>query len=162
MTTTDLAPAPTPLDPDAVAERLLGVVNDGGIAILGSIGHSTGLFETLGSLPPATSQQIADAAGLDERYVREWLGGVVTAGLVAYDPATRTYWLDESHRPFVTGAGVDNLIRLTRLITMMGQVVPQIIEKFHTGAGSPTTTTRASTTPWPRRAPWSTTPPCST
>jgi SAM-dependent methyltransferase len=135
MTTTDLAPGRADLDPDAVAERLLGIVNDGGIAILGSIGHSTGLFETLASLPPATSQQVADAAGLDERYVREWLGGVVTAGLVAYDPATRTYWLEEGYRPFVTGAGVDNLIRMTRVITMMGQVVPQIVERFHTGGG---------------------------
>jgi SAM-dependent methyltransferase len=135
MTTTDLAPAPVALDPDAVAERLLGVVNDGAIAILGSIGHSTGLFETLASLPPATSEQIADAAGLDERYVREWLGGVVTAGLAAYDPATRTYSLDEAYRPFVTGSGVDNLIRMTRVITMMGQVVPQIVEKFRTGGG---------------------------
>lgn len=135
MTTTDLAPVRAALDPDAVAERLLGVVNDGGIAILGSIGYATGLFETLGSLPPATSEQIADAAGLDERYVREWLGGVVTAALVHYDPAARTYWLDEDYRPFVTGAGVDNLIRMTRVITMMGQVVPQIVEKFRTGGG---------------------------
>ena len=31
----------------------------------------------LAGLPPATSAQIADAAGLNERYVREWLGGVV-------------------------------------------------------------------------------------
>jgi SAM-dependent methyltransferase len=135
MTTTDLAPTRAALDPEAVAERLLGIVNDGGIAILGSIGYSTGLFETLASLPPATSEQVADAAGLDERYVREWLGGVVTAGLVGYDPATRCYWLDEDYRPLVTGAGADNLIRMTRLITMMGQVVPQIVERFRTGGG---------------------------
>ena len=49
--------------PEAVAERLLGIFNDGGIAVLASIGHQTGLFETLASLPPATSEQVADAAG---------------------------------------------------------------------------------------------------
>ena len=29
--------------------------------------------------------EIAEAAGLDERYVREWLGAMVTAGIVEYD-----------------------------------------------------------------------------
>jgi Rv2258c-like winged HTH domain len=32
-----------------------------------SIGHQTRLFDTIASLPPSTSAQIAQAAGLDER-----------------------------------------------------------------------------------------------
>ena len=111
------------------------MLNHGAIAILASIGHSTGLFETLATLPPATSEQVADAAGLSERYVREWLGGVVTAGLVDYDPAARTYSLREDHRPFVTGPTADNLARQFRYITLMGQVVPKIVERFRTGGG---------------------------
>ena len=71
MTTTDLRPAITP---EAVQERLLQVLDDGAIAVLGSIGHQTGLCETLAGLPAATSDQVADAAGLQERYVREWAG----------------------------------------------------------------------------------------
>ena len=39
----------------------------------------------MAELPPATSTQIADAAGLNERYVREWLGGVVAGRIVDYD-----------------------------------------------------------------------------
>ncbi|MGQ0593995.1 MAG: hypothetical protein ACT4QB_15525 [Gammaproteobacteria bacterium] len=31
--------------------------------------------------------RIANGAGLNERYVREWLGAVVTGRLVDYDPA---------------------------------------------------------------------------
>ena len=121
--------------PEAVADRLLQIVNDGAIAVLGSIGYQTGLFDALAPLPAATSAQIADAAGLDERYVREWLGGVVTAGIVDYDPAARTYSLCEQHRPFVTGPGADNLARQMRYVTLMGQVTPQIVEKFRTGGG---------------------------
>jgi len=41
----------------------------------------------MASLPPATSLQIAEAVGLDERYVREWLGAMTTGGIIDHDPA---------------------------------------------------------------------------
>jgi hypothetical protein len=144
-------------DPTVVAERLVGILNDGGIAVLASIGYQTGLFETLALLPPATSEQIGDAAGLDERYVREWLGGVVTAGFVDYDPADRTYTLCAEHAPFLTGPTPDNLARSMRYVTLMGQATPLIVDKFRTGAGCRTTTTLASTTCRRRTAQRSTT-----
>jgi 2-polyprenyl-3-methyl-5-hydroxy-6-metoxy-1,4-benzoquinol methylase len=128
MTTTE-AQAPTAVD------RILQVFNDGAVAVLGSIGYETGLFETLAALPPATSQQVADAAGLDERYVREWLGGVVTAGFVTYEPDGRTYALHADHAQYLTGSGVDNLARSLRYITLMGQVAPLVVERFRTGGG---------------------------
>src|SRR6202008_3719771 len=59
------------------AERIVGAVDSASLAILLSIGHQTELFDTMAELPPSTSAQIADAAGLNERYVREWLGGRV-------------------------------------------------------------------------------------
>ena len=54
------------------------------------IGHRTGLF-TAAAAGPATSEELADRAGLNERYVREWLGAMVTGGIVDYEPATTTY-----------------------------------------------------------------------
>ncbi|MDT5016924.1 MAG: hypothetical protein QOD39_3084 [Mycobacterium sp.] len=71
------------------AGRLAGAIDAGSLAILLSIGHQTRLFDTLADLPAATSTQIADAAGLDERYVREWLGGLVAGQVVEFDPARR-------------------------------------------------------------------------
>ena len=133
--TTPEATAPEAADPEAVAERIVGIFNDGAICVLASIGHELGLFETLGTLPPATSAQLADAAGLDERYVREWLGGVVTAGFVQYQPGDDTYYLCPDHAPFLTGAGPDNLARVMRYVSLMGQVTPQVVEKFRTGGG---------------------------
>src|SRR5215471_6536099 len=82
------------------AERIVGVLDSAGLAVLLSIGHQTKLFDTLAELPPATSAQIADAAGLNERYVREWLGGVVAGRVVDYDAASRTYSLPR-HRAAV-------------------------------------------------------------
>ena len=113
--------------------------------------------------PPATSQQVADAAGLDERYVREWLGGVVCAGLVDYDPARRTYALRPEARPFVTGPGADNLARSMRYIGPHGAGPAHRWPRASArAAASPTTTTRASTPSRPPRARPSTTPASST
>lgn len=36
----------------------------------------------MSNLPPSTTDQIDGAAGLNERYVREWLGAVVTGGFI--------------------------------------------------------------------------------
>lgn len=140
MTTVDTAPtttaaAPDAADPEEVAGRVVGILNDGAICVLASIGHELGLFETLASLPPATSAQVADAAGLDERYVREWLGGMVTAGFVQYVPDDRTYYLCPDHAPFLTGTGADNLARTMRFVSLMGLVQPKVVDVFRTGGG---------------------------
>jgi 2-polyprenyl-3-methyl-5-hydroxy-6-metoxy-1,4-benzoquinol methylase len=125
---------PDTADPDEVAARVIGILDDGAICVLASIGHELGLFDTLASLPPATSQQIADAAGLDERYVREWLGGMVTASFVQYVPTDRTYYLCPDHAPFLT-SGPDNLTVLARYVALCGAVQPKVVQKFRTGGG---------------------------
>ncbi|MBE9079633.1 methyltransferase domain-containing protein [Romeria aff. gracilis LEGE 07310] len=123
---------------EAFAERLLDVLNSGAIALMTSIGHRTGLFDTLASLPPSTSQQIADAAGLQERYVREWLGTMVTGRLIDYRPADKTYVLPPEHAAFLTReAAPDNIAAFTQYIPLLGSVEEKIIECFYIGGGVP-------------------------
>ena len=119
----------------AAAERLMGILNDGSAAVLISIGHQAGLFNVLAGLPPATSLQIADAAGLNERYVREWLGGLVTAGIIGYEPASEAYVLQPAYVPSMTGTGVDNLARTLTFVTLMGEVAGKVAARFRTGGG---------------------------
>ena len=137
MTTLESTATGTPAaaDPEEVAGRVVSILDDGAICLLTSLGHELGIFETLAALPPATSAQVADAAGLDERYVREWLGGMVTAGFVAYAPEGRTYHLRPDHAPFLTGSGPDNLARTMRFISLMGQVQPKVVDAFRNGGG---------------------------
>lgn len=122
-------------DPEEVAGRIITVLDHGATCVLTGIGHELGLFDTLAALPPATSLQVADAAGLDERYVREWLGGMAAAGFVRYLPRDRTYHLCPDHAPFLTGPGPDNLARMTRYVSLMGLVSGQVAGKFRTGGG---------------------------
>ena len=78
---------------EAFAESLLGMLNQGSLAVMLSIGYRTGLLDIMGKLPASTSEQIAEASGLNERYVREWLGALTTGRIVEHDPATKTYSL---------------------------------------------------------------------
>ncbi|MEP6962531.1 MAG: transcriptional regulator, partial [Acidobacteriota bacterium] len=78
---------------ETFAERLLGVFNSGALCLMISVGHRSGLFDTLATMDAATCGELAAKAGLNERYVREWLGAMVTAGVVEVDPATEEYTL---------------------------------------------------------------------
>lgn len=118
------------------AERLIGVFNDGAISLLLSIGHQLGLFDRLAELPPSTSPQIASAAGLQERYVREWLNGLTVAGVVEHDPEHATYWLPAEHAAsLTTAAGPGNLARMMQLVPVLGTVEQDILECFVRGGG---------------------------
>jgi 2-polyprenyl-3-methyl-5-hydroxy-6-metoxy-1,4-benzoquinol methylase len=123
---------------DAFAERLLTMLNGAALALMISIGHRTELFDTLADLPPSTSQAIAEAAGLNERYVREWLGAMVTGGFVEYDPNTKTYALPAEHAAYLTrSAASDNIAPFAQYIPLLGSVEDQIIDCFYKGGGVP-------------------------
>jgi 2-polyprenyl-3-methyl-5-hydroxy-6-metoxy-1,4-benzoquinol methylase len=103
-----------------------------------SIGHRTGLFDTLAKLPPSTSQQIADAAGLNERYVREWLGSMVTGRFVEYEPIAGVYSLPPEHAAFLTRAATPNNIAVSaQFLPLLGTVEDRVIECFYQGGGVP-------------------------
>ncbi len=121
---------------EAFAERMTNMLNDGFLVLMTSIGHQTGLFDSLHEQPPATSGEIAGTAGLDERYVREWLGAMVTGGIVDYDSEGRTYHLPPEHAASLTReAGTDNLATMMQFVGLMGTVEPRIVECFHEGGG---------------------------
>lgn len=123
---------------EAFADRLLGVLNDGALCLMMSIGHRTGLFDTLRDQPPMTSHEIASRAGLNERYVREWLGAMVTAGVVEIDPTTERVSLPPEHAGFLTrAAGSDNIGVFSQYIALLGSVEDDIVECFKKGGGVP-------------------------
>jgi 2-polyprenyl-3-methyl-5-hydroxy-6-metoxy-1,4-benzoquinol methylase len=123
---------------EAFAGQMLGLLNSGMLAILTSVGHRTGLFDKIATMPPSTSEQIAKAAGLNERYVREWLGAMTTGHVVEYDPASRTYRLPPEHAGFLTrAAGPNNMAKMTQFLALCGDVEDEIVESFKNGGGVP-------------------------
>ena len=133
--------APDDLDQakaQAFAGRMLSILNGAGIALMSSIGCQIGLFDTMAGLSPSTSQQIAEAAALNERYVREWLAVMVTGRIVDYDPAAGTYALPSEHAVSLTqAAGPNNLTTQSRRIPFLSRVEEGIVESFRNGGGVP-------------------------
>lgn len=119
-------------------ERIAATLDGASLTILLSIGHQTGLLDTMAGLPPSTSAQIADAAGLDERYVREWLGGMTTGRVVEYDADTATYSLPAHRAGVLTrAAGAQNLAVVAQFLPLLGEVEQKIIGCFRAGGGLP-------------------------
>jgi SAM-dependent methyltransferase len=105
--------------------------------IMASIGDRLGLFKQLAK-GPATSAQLAARAAIDERYAREWLGAMASAGYVAYDPATQRFTLPAEHLPVL--AQEDGPMFFGGIHQMLaGMVGPlnQLIQAFQQGGGVP-------------------------
>jgi 2-polyprenyl-3-methyl-5-hydroxy-6-metoxy-1,4-benzoquinol methylase len=132
---------PVEVDPtkaQAFAGRLLTALNDAALCLMMSVGHRTGLFDVMSQSPPATSKELASRAGLNERYVREWLGAMVTARVVTIDPATSRFTLPAEHAAFLTRAAVaDNMAVFAQYVAVMGSVEDDIVECFRQGGGVP-------------------------
>jgi 2-polyprenyl-3-methyl-5-hydroxy-6-metoxy-1,4-benzoquinol methylase len=138
MTALDGSPVAAGETVEEFGERIVAAIDSASLAILVSVGHQTGLFDMMAGLPPATSVQIAGASGLDERYVREWLGGMTTGRVVDYDAESATYSLPAYRAGVLTrAAGRDNLAVRAQFIPLLSEVEQKIIGCFREGGGLP-------------------------
>lgn len=120
----------------AFADRLFGLYTAGFVTYMIDIGHRTGLFEAF-SQGPATSAELATRAGLQERYVREWLGAIVTAEIAHYEPITSVYSLPAEHAVCLSGDGPLNVAPLSALNGLLGRYVEPVARAFREGGGVP-------------------------
>jgi len=119
-------------------QRIVATLDGASLTILLSIGHQTGLLDTMVRLGAATSAQIAEAAGLNERYVREWLGGMTTGHVVDYDAEAATYSMPAHRAGVLTrAAGPNNLAVVAQFLPLLGEVEQKIIGCFRAGGGLP-------------------------
>jgi SAM-dependent methyltransferase len=90
---TKFTPPPAPGEVEAFIGQ---VVTDLGAAFSGvlvNVGRKLGLYTAMADLGPCTSVALAEATGIRERYVREWLANQAAGGYVAYNGKTQTYAL---------------------------------------------------------------------
>lgn len=121
---------------DVYAGRVARTLNSGFITLMISIGHRIGLFDVLAALPPSTSKEVAAAAGLTERYVREWLAAMTTAHIIDYDARTATYFLSiEYASVLASGAGTNNLAPAAQLLSLLASAEDLVVAGFRGGGG---------------------------
>jgi ubiquinone/menaquinone biosynthesis C-methylase UbiE len=134
MTTQQMDPAKA----EAFGGQVIGYLNGAMLAYQLVAGHQTGLFDKMSTMAPATSAEIAKAAGLNERYVREWLGSMVTGRIVDYDAAKKTYHLPPEHAASLTrAAGPGNLCTMAEFMPEFAGVLDKVVNSFKNGGGVP-------------------------
>jgi len=134
--TTETLPQLDEAKVEEFAGHLFGTFTSASVTLMIDVGHRTGLFDAAAQ-GPATSAELAERAGLQERYVREWLAALTTADVFDYDPATGVYTLPLEHAACLAGPGSSNLAPISLIIALLGNHLDGIVEAFRHGGGVP-------------------------
>ena len=114
-------------------EYMLDVMNKAATALMISVGHRTKLFDSMSDCNSLTSQRLADKSNLNERYVREWLGAMVTGKIVDYDPSNKTYSLSEEKAKLLCNGDSYNYASSMQWIPALAFVEDEIVKRFEKG-----------------------------
>jgi SAM-dependent methyltransferase len=131
----------TSLDWDKVKAFAGLMTNDLGAALQGAlsyIGDRLGIFQSMAAAGAVTSTELAARTGLNERYLREWLGAMTAAKYIEYDPATARYSMPREHAmvladetsPFFMGG-------FMQMVVPEVAMAPKLLESFRSGRGVP-------------------------
>ena len=122
---------------EAFLGKVLSDTNGLTTTIMASIGDRLGLFRNLAE-GPATSAELAQRTHTDERYVREWLCAMTSAGYITHDPASSRFALPAVHSPvLVQESGPMFFGGIHQWVTALARQIELIIQAFRDGGGVP-------------------------
>ncbi len=125
---------------DDFSEYLVDTMNKGALSLMLSIGHRSKLFDIMATLSPSSIKEIADKSKLNERYVKEWLGAMMTGKIVDFDSENNTFTLPKERAQYLTReGGIYNFAASMQWIPVLAQVEDEIVECFRKGGGVPYT-----------------------
>ena len=106
------------------------------------MGDRLGLYSALGA-GAATPAEVAQAAGCDERYVREWLEHQAVGGILEVEEAgapaeERRYRIPPGHDEVLLDRdSVNYMTAFARMMVGMAEPLPEVLQAFRTGDGVP-------------------------
>ncbi len=128
---------------DALVERLfLATVGTWDVLAV-YIGDRLGLYRLLAERGPMTSAQLAEAGGLSERYVREWLEQQASSAILEVDDAraaidARRYSLPPGHdEALVDDASLNCIAPIGQLVVACARPMDAVLAAFRSGDGIP-------------------------
>jgi len=123
---------------DALVERLFLATVGAWDVLAVYIGDRLGLYRALAEHGPSSSGELADALGLSERYLREWLEQQATSGILEVDLETRRYSLASGHDEALLDQSSLNFIApVGQLVVACARPLDAVLEAFRTGEGVP-------------------------
>ena len=126
---------------DAFSQKMIDILNYGALNLAIGIGYRVRLFDVMAELnTPLTVNLIAEKAGLNERYIREWLGIMCTGGIIEIQTepdGAPWYFLPPEHAAFLVRASEEtNLGVYTQEIPLLTDAAMEpVINGFLTGQG---------------------------
>ena len=123
---------------DAFVGKVLADTAALAVTTLSSIGDRLGLFKNLAEQGPATSEELAERAHINERYAREWLSAMASAGYLEYDPASRRFTIPPEHVPVLAQEGGPVFFGgVQEEIVGLAGPINQLMQAFRNGGGVP-------------------------
>lgn len=121
---------------EAFAGRALGDIAGLMTTLFCVVGDRLGLFAALAEAGSASSDELAKRAGVEERYVREWLRGLAAAGYLEHDREHGTFAIPPAHVPVLAEEGGPMFFGGVYQETAGAlPVLGKVIDAFRTGGG---------------------------
>jgi 2-polyprenyl-3-methyl-5-hydroxy-6-metoxy-1,4-benzoquinol methylase len=134
------APAQAAQPDPAKLEQFMGkMIGDMGAAMSGSLvitGAKLGLYKALAEGGPASSGELAERTGYDERYLREWLSAQAASGFIDYDEGADRFSLNPEQAMAL--ANENSPVYVAPAFEVIASAYidePKITDAFRTGAG---------------------------
>lgn len=118
----------------AFARTMVGHLSSAMLVTMLELGRRTGLLDAV-TAAPRTLEELAEATGCHPRYVREWLGVVVTGGVVVHDAEDGTFHLPPAHAATLTAASPYNLSGMVSIAAGTAGALDDLERVFRTGGG---------------------------
>jgi SAM-dependent methyltransferase len=128
---------------DELVERLFGSALGALDLLCVYLGDRLGMYRALADRGPSTSAELASAAGVNERYAREWLEQQAMAGILeAQDPgasdAERRYAVPAGHdEVLLEGGSLNHMAPMAQLLVACALPIHAVLEAFRSGDGVP-------------------------
>ena len=126
---------------DDFSKKMTDILNSSALNLALALGYRLGLFEALDALDSAQSAAvIAEKAGLQPRYVEEWLGVMATGNIVEMsqdEKGQNRFYLPKAHGDLIARrAGNSNLGVYTQEIPLLTMCAMEpVLKRFRTGEG---------------------------
>ena len=123
---------------DALVERLFLATVGAWDLFAVYIGDRLGLYRALAERGPSTSQELAEALDLSERYVREWLEQQAASAILDVALDTRRYAVPAGHDEALTDDTSLNCIApIGQLVVACVKPIEAVLNAFRSGEGVP-------------------------
>ncbi|MDM8536807.1 class I SAM-dependent methyltransferase [Desulfobacterales bacterium HSG17] len=128
---------------ETFSRKMLDILNYGSLNLAMGIGYNLGLFDVLDTFDsPENIETIAKKSGLNNRYIKEWLGIMVTGQILELskdETGENLYFLPKEHADFLAKrSGNSNMGIYTQEIPLLTDCAFEpVINGFKTGKGVP-------------------------